>query len=141
MTVPATAAGRGSAVKNSSNPFLRFALKLDAVVTSLNGLGYLVAATLLDDVFDLSAGLLRGVGIFLLVFGILVWVAGSQSAISRRAVGVIIAVNLIWTLDSLVIAATGFGDPSTVARVWIAMQGVIVGLFAVLQIAGLRRRS
>ncbi|MFY1634198.1 hypothetical protein ACN27F_13095 [Solwaraspora sp. WMMB335] len=53
----------------------------------------------------------------------------------------VVAVNLIWVLGSLVTAGAGLGDPSVVARVWIVMQAGVVGLFAVLQIVGLRRKQ
>src|SRR5215217_7675811 len=48
---------------------LRLALRLDAVVTAANGAAYLLAAPLLGDLLGLPAGWLRGVGVFLLLFG------------------------------------------------------------------------
>jgi len=140
MTTPAAAA-RGSVADGTSDKFLRLALKLDAVVTSLNGLAYLVAASMLSDLFDLSTGFLRGIGVFLLVFGVGVWIVGTRSVISASAAGMVVVVNVIWVLASLVVAAAGLGDPSTIARVWIVMQAAVVGLFAVLQIIGLRKQS
>lgn len=139
MTTPAAAA-RGSVADGTSDNFLRVALKLDAVVTSLNGLAYLVAASLLSDILDLPTGFLRGVGAFLLVFGLGVWIVGARSAIAASAAVTVVAVNVMWVVASLVVWAAGLGDPSTIARVWIVMQAAVVGLFAVLQIIGLRKR-
>lgn len=143
MTNSATAAGRGTLTGTGTDKFLRLALKLDAVVTAVNGLAYLAAASVLSDLFDISAARLRGVGAFLLLFGILVWVVGTRPAVSRGAVGLVVAVNVIWVVESLVAAATGMGlgDPSTVARVWIVLQAMVVGLFAALQLMGLRRQQ
>lgn len=143
MTNPATAATRGNFSATGTDTFLRLALKLDAVVTGLNGVAYLAAAPMLSDLFDISAGILRGVGAFLLLFGVLVWVVGTRTTVSRAAAGLVVAVNAIWVVESLVVAGTGMGvgDPSTVARVWIVLQAVVVGAFAVLQIVGLRRQQ
>ncbi|MFV2108654.1 hypothetical protein [Micromonospora sp. LOL_015] len=140
MTTPAAAA-RGSVADGASDKFLRLALKLDAVVTGMNGLAYLVAASMLGDLFDLSTGFLRGIGVFLLVFGVVVWLVGGRSTISASAAATVVAVNVIWVSASLVVAAAGIGDPSTIARVWIVMQAAVVGLFALLQVIGLRRQS
>ncbi|MFV2096311.1 hypothetical protein ACFHW1_12605 [Micromonospora sp. LOL_014] len=139
MTTPAAAA-RGSVADGASDKFLRLALKLDAVVTGMNGLAYLVAASMLGDLFDLSTGFLRG-GVFLLVFGVVVWLVGGRSTISASAAATVVDVNVIWVSASLVVAAAGIGDPSTIARVWIVMQAAVVGLFALLQVIGLRRQS
>ncbi|GGM17102.1 MULTISPECIES: hypothetical protein [Micromonospora] len=143
MTNSATAANRGTRTGANAGKFLRLALKLDAVVTAVNGLAYLVAAPVLSDLFDISATRLRGVGVFLLIFGVLVWLVGTRPAVSRGAVGLVVAVNVIWVVESLVAAATGLGlgDPSVIARVWIVLQALVVGLFAVLQLMGLRRQQ
>lgn len=143
MTNSATAAGRGTFTQTGTDRFLRLALKLDAVVTAVNGVAYLAASSVLSDLFDISTGVLRGVGVFLLLFGIGVWMVGTRPAVSRGAVGLVVAVNVVWVVESLVAAANGMGlgDPSTVARVWIVLQAAVVGLFAVLQVMGLRRQQ
>jgi hypothetical protein len=116
---------------------LRLALRLDAVVTAANGAAYLLAAPLLDDLLGLPAGWLRGIGAFLLVFGIGVWTVAARP--TPPAVGTVVAANALWAAGSLVVAATGVGSPTTVGMVWIGLQAVVVAAFAALQIAGLRR--
>src|SRR5215217_5163508 len=63
---------------------LRLALRLDAVVTAANGAAYLLAAPLLGDLLGLPAGWLRGVGVFLLLFGAVVWAVARPARAARR---------------------------------------------------------
>ncbi len=134
-----TAAMSHGTFSGNSDKFLRLALKLDAIVTGLNGLAYLVAAPVIGDLFDMSTGLLRGIGIFLTVFGVAVWVIGTRPNVSRSAATIVVLINAVWVVASLVAAAVGLDSPSTIARVWMVMQAAVVGLFAVLQIIGLRK--
>jgi hypothetical protein len=116
---------------------LRLALRLDAVVTAANGAAYLLAAPLLADLLGLPAGWLRGVGVFLLLFGVGVGTVAARPA--PPAVGTVVAANALWAAGSLVVAAAGVGGPTTVGTVWIGLQAVVVAAFAALQVAGARR--
>src|SRR3712207_7733011 len=84
---------------------LRLALRLDAVVTAANGAAYLLAAPLLADLFGLPAGWLRGVGVFLLLFGVGVWTVAVRPA--PPAVGTVVAANALWAVGSVLAAAAG----------------------------------
>jgi hypothetical protein len=118
---------------------VRLALKLDAVVTGANGLAYLAAASLLDSPLGISAGVLRGVGAFLIVFAIGVWVAGSRPTISTAAVKAIVTANAIWAADSVIVAIAGWGSPTPGGTVWIVLQAIVVAGFAALQAWAVRR--
>jgi hypothetical protein len=135
-----TAAGNAARTSTRSDSLLRLALRLDAVVCAANGAVYLAAAPLLDDVLGLSRGLLRGVGAFLLVYAVAVWLVAAGSRISGVAVEAVIAANVLWTVGSIVAVVTGLGSPTTVGAGWLVLQAVIVAGFAAAQIAGLRRR-
>ncbi len=115
---------------------LRLALRLDAVVTAANGAAYLLAAPLLADLLGLPAGWLRGIGVFLLLFGVGVWTVAARPA--PPAVGTVVAANVLWAAGSLVVAAVGVGSPTVVGTVWIGLQAVVVAAFAALQVAGAR---
>jgi hypothetical protein len=134
-----TAAGNAARTPTRPDGLLRLALRLDAVVTGLNGAAYLAAAPLLDDLLGLSPGLLRGAGAFLLVFAAAVW------AVSIRprpwAVETVVVSNLAWAVGSVVTVVTDLFTPTTVGAVWLVLQALVVAAFAVLQLAGLRRRS
>ena len=118
---------------------LRLALRLDAAVSALNGVAYVVVAAPLGDLLGLSAGLLRGLGVFLLLYAAAVWWVGARPAVDTSAVRAVIAANLLWTAGSIGVAVTGLGSPTTVGTVWIVLQAVAVAGFAALQAAGLRR--
>ena len=120
---------------------LRLALKLDAAVTGVNGAAYLAAAPLLQDVLGVPAGALRGVGLFLLVFAATVWLLSTRPTVSTGAAGVVVAINLLWAIDSVVVALSGWGTPTTIGAVWIMLQAAVVGGFAALQWTGIRRSN
>ena len=135
-----TAAGNAARTPTRPDSLLRLALRLDAVVTGLNGAAYLAAAPLLDDVLGLPGGLLRGVGVFLLVYAVAVWLVGTGPSVSGAAVEAVVVANVLWAIGSVVAVVTGFGSPTTVGAVWLVLQAVVVAGFAALQLAGLRRR-
>ncbi|HZB21312.1 MAG TPA: hypothetical protein VE463_15860 [Blastococcus sp.] len=135
-----TAAANAARTPTRSDSLLRLALRLDAVVTGLNGAAYLAAAPLLDDVLGLSGGLLRGIGAFLLVYAAAVWLVGAGVRISTAAVGAVVVANALWAIGSVAVVVTGAGSPTTVGAVWLVLQAVVVAAFAALQVAGLRRR-
>jgi hypothetical protein len=118
-------------------PLLRFALRLDAVVSGANGVAYLVAAGPLADLLGIPAGTLRALGVFFVVYAAIVArvAAAPTPGLSR----VIIAGNLLWTDASLVALALGTWSPTTAGAVWMGLHAAVVGFFAVLQFAGLRR--
>jgi hypothetical protein len=118
---------------------VRTAIALDAVVTGANGAAYLVAAAPLSDLLGLGETLLRATGAFLLVYAALVWIVGSRREIPRGPVIAIVAANLLWAIDSIVMAIAGWGDPTAAGTVWIVLQAAVVAAFAELQLTGLRR--
>ncbi|THC42394.1 hypothetical protein [Streptomyces sp. A1499] len=140
MTTSQTTARLGTAATNSSaaRP-LRLFLGLDAVVTAGNGLIYLVAAGPVGDLLDMDAGFLRGIGVFLTVYGLLVGLLARQDVPSAAATKIVIEANLLWAVASIATAIFGWFDPNTIGTVWIPMQALVVGAFAVLQISGLRK--
>jgi len=117
---------------------LRTALKLDAAVTALNGAAYLIGAALLEDLLGLPPNPLRAIGAFLVVYGAIVWYVGTRPQISRRAAWAVVAVNAVWAVDSVVVAAFGWGVPTAAGTGWIVLQALVVGGFAVLQRTGLK---
>jgi hypothetical protein len=112
---------------------LRLVLKLDAAVTGANGVAYLAAAEPLEALLGVSAGLLRPIGAFLVLFAAAVWFVATRRVVPRTAVLAIATANAVWALGSLVFAAAGASSPSTVGTVWVLLQALVVGSFAALQ--------
>ena len=120
---------------------VRLALKLDAVVTGVNGAAYLVAAAPLEDLLGLSPALLRGVGAFLVAFAAGVWVAATRTELSRSALAAILGANALWAVGSIAFVALDAGSPTTVGAVWIVLQALVVAGFAGLQVLANRSSS
>lgn len=140
MTVHSSVApARSRLTIPSGEPLLRLALKLDAVVTGVNGAAYLALGGVLDSALGLPSPLLRAVGAFLLAFAALVWFVGTRRTIHPAAAGTIVAANAGWALASVAMAILDWFSPSIVGSVWIALQAVVVATFAVLQFEGLAK--
>ena len=120
---------------------LRLALQVDALITGVNGAAYLLLAGPLHDLLGLSTTLLRAEGAFLLVFAAGVALLSTRPSIPRLAVLGVILINVDWALHGVVAAAADWGDPSTAGAVWLVLQAIVVGAFAALQYAGLRRAA
>jgi hypothetical protein len=118
---------------------LRPVLLLDAVLTGANGAGYLLGASLLDGPLGLDAGLLRGVGAFLLVYAAAVWLVASRRPIPGAAVEAVIAANVLWAAGSVAVAV-GVDALTGLGTGWVVLQAAVVAGFAAVQVVGLRRR-
>jgi hypothetical protein len=127
-TLPATDAG-----------LLRFALRLDALVTAANGAAYLALCWLLDGALGVPAVFVAAVGAFLLPFAAFVGLLASRPSPARGAVVAVIAANVLWALDSALLLAADWFTPTVAGQVVIALQAAGVAGLAALQYAGLRR--
>lgn len=130
---------RAAGPRTTAGGLLRAALKLDVAVTGANAVAYVAGAALLADLFEVPAGALAGIGVFLAAYAAAVWRVATRPAMSVPAVWAVIGLNLAWVVDSLVLLALDGFSPSTAGQVWIALQAVAVLGFAGLQYAGLRR--
>ncbi|MBV2355227.1 hypothetical protein KUM39_12740 [Streptomyces sp. J2-1] len=135
---PARAATRTPGQGAAARP-LRTFLALDAAVTLVNGLVYLLAAGPVGELLDLGTGLLRGIGAFLTVYGLLVAWLASRPVPNTFATKAVIEANALWAVASVLTAVLGWFGPNTVGTVWTVLQALVVGAFAVLQANGLRR--
>jgi hypothetical protein len=128
-----------SARATASDRFARLALKLDAVVTGLNGLAYLGLATVLESWFGVTTAVQYPVGAFLLLYALGVLAVGTRREISRAGLAAVIVANMAWVVLSLVMAISGALSPTGVGTAWIVLQALTVGGFAALQYLGLKR--
>jgi hypothetical protein len=127
-TVPTTRTG-----------LLRFALRLDAAISAANAVAFLALFWLLDGWLGMPAGFIAAVGAFLLAFAAFVGRLASRPAPARAAVIAVIAANLLWAVDCVLLLGADWFSPTAAGQVVIALQAAgVVGL-AGLQAAGLRR--
>lgn len=128
-----------STLRLRESPLLRWVLEIDGIGSALNGLAYLVAAKPIADLLGLPVALLVPAGAFLVLYGAALIVMSTRPCIGAAAVRAVVAINLIWAADSLVVAFSGWFDPTGVGVGWILAQTALVVGFAVLQMVGLRR--
>jgi hypothetical protein len=117
---------------------LRLILKLDAVVTGVNGIAYLLLANPLEDLLGVAPELTRPIGAFLVLFAAAVWFVATRPVVPRMAVADIAAANAVWAIGSVVLAALAASSPTTVGTVWIVLQALVVGGLAALQALAMR---
>ena len=122
-----------------TNPFLRNALIADAVVSGATGLLMIAGASFLADLLNLPFALLREAGLILIPYVAFVAYVGTRETISRSAVWVVIAANILWAAGSILLLLSGWIAPNLLGTAFIILQAAAVALFGELQFIGLRR--
>lgn len=128
-------------ITTRSTPLLRWALIADAVATGATGLLLLLLAAPLSELLRVPAPLLGWIGVVLVPYGAVIAWLGMRPSLSRRVVVTVIAANVLWTVDSVIFAFSGWVDPSAFGYAFILFQAVVVAGFAELQWMGLRRAA
>lgn len=129
----------------SPSPLLRAGLVGDAAASAAMGALLALGAGALAGPLGYPEALLRGVGLVLLPCAAWVGWMGTRAAVSRLAVRALVALNLVWVADSVLLVALGptlFGlAPTGLGVAFVLAQGGAVLGFAAMQAAGLRRAS
>ncbi|MGA7669307.1 MAG: hypothetical protein WBW04_02730 [Nitrolancea sp.] len=120
---------------------LRRSLTADAVVVTLAGLVLALGAGELADPLGLSVSLLRFTGLGLLPYAAALMLIATRSTISRAAAWTVIALNLLWTVASILLLFTGWIDPTGLGVAFVLIQALLVLGFADVEYLGLRRAS
>lgn len=121
------------------SPLLRLALRLDALMSLAAGAATLALASALAAEVGAPTAAVTALGAFMLAYGLLAGVLGACRQLPRWLVLVVVIGNALWALDSLLLFATGWIDPSRVGVVLIVSQALLVALVSALQGAGLQR--
>lgn len=119
--------------------FLRRALQADAIFSGVSALMLVFGADLFASLTNLPEVFLRNTGLVLVVYAALMGYLGTRSMMSKAAVWAVIAVNAIWAIDSFILLVSGWVSPNLLGQALIVMQAVAVGVFAELQLIGLRK--
>jgi hypothetical protein len=118
---------------------LRFALLADAAASGATGLMMIAGAGLLDGLLGLPVALMREAGLLLVPYVAFVVYVGTRETISRPAVQATIAMNVVWVVASVGLLMSGYVAPTVLGYAFVIFQAVVVGVFAELQLIGLRR--
>jgi hypothetical protein len=124
----------------SPTPLLRFALLGDAAASGATGLLLAAGAAFLASLLGLPEGLLRVAGLVLLPYAAFVaWLgARRDGGVPRGAVRAVVAINLLWALDSVLLLALGPVAPNGLGTAFVLAQALVVLGFAAMQWAALR---
>ena len=125
--------------KLESSPVLKFALRLDAVISGLSGAILLAIPALLATRFALPEMLLIVVGLISLPYALWLRHLAAQREITSVIVVFIFIGNALWA-DAALLLALGVGaTPTALGVVYLATHVIATGSFAVLQFVGWRR--
>lgn len=132
-------AGTSTTHTTDGGRLLRFALNLDGVATGGTGLLMLALAGVLDSLLGPSTAMLLGLGAFFVVYGAVVLWIGTRPVINRRAATAVAVVNLLWTVDTLVVVLADLLTLTTLGTVVALGLAAVTACFGALQLIGTRR--
>lgn len=121
--------------------YLRKVLLADAVVSGAAGLAMIGGADITHDLLGLPSALLFWAGVALIPFVTLLAMIVRAGRAPSGVTPAIIVTNFAWVGGSLFVAFGPAFSPSLIGQMFIVAQAAIVGVFAELQIVGLRRST
>jgi hypothetical protein len=122
-----------------ASSFLRRVLVVDAVFSAVSGIGMIAFAELFANLLQLPAELISEAGIVLLPFAAFVGFVASRSEPARAAVWAIVAINIVWAVDSIVLLFTGWVAPNALGYTVVVAQAAGVLVLADLEYLGYRK--
>ena len=126
-------------MQSNHSSFLRRVLALDAVSSGVMGLAMLSFASFISQLLNLPVELIRDAGLVLLPFAAFVGYIASREQPPRAGVWIIIALNVVWVVDSLVLLFMGWAAPNALGYAFVIAQALAVGVFAELEYVGLKK--
>jgi hypothetical protein len=126
-----------SAIRASS--LLRRVLAVDAVFSGASGIAMIAFADLFANLLQLPVELISEAGIVLLPFAAFVGFVASRSEPARFAVWSVIALNVVWVVDSIVLLFTVGVAPNALGYGVVIAQAAGVLVLADLEYMGLKR--
>ena len=123
----------------ASTTFLRRILALDSASCALLGLLLSLDGAALSPLFGLGERLLQGAGLLLLPLAAFIGWLATRPAPPSPLVWLVIAGNVAWTAESLLLVATQGGRITALGTAFVAGQAAAVLVVALLEYAGLRR--
>lgn len=131
-----------SAISKPAQPassLLSKVLWWDAVSSLMSGLLMVFGAQALEPLLGLPTTLLRTAGLVLLPFAGFAYYLSRRTSPLRPAVWTVVACNLLWAVDCVILAFSNWVSPSALGVGFLLAQALVVAVFAELQIIGLKR--
>jgi hypothetical protein len=129
ITIPATTA---------KDAFLRFAMRLDAVVTGVMGVGGLALAPTIAETSGTTPAFEYAVGAFFVAYGVVVYGLSRMTQVRVPGIATVIG-NVVYTVAAVVLVLAGAFPLTTIGIVATLASGVYTLVMADLQYLGLRR--
>jgi hypothetical protein len=124
-----------------ASSLLRRVLIVDAVTSGAMGVAMIAFAELFADLLQLPLELISEAGIVLLPFAAFVGFVASRREPARIAVWAIIALNVVWVVDSIVLLFTGWVAPNALGYAFVIAQAAVVLALADFEYMGLKRSA
>ncbi|HEY8559904.1 MAG TPA: hypothetical protein VIL74_05845 [Pyrinomonadaceae bacterium] len=121
------------------SPFLRYVLLADAATCAACGLLLALGGAFLQNLSGLPAPLMFYAGLSLFPFTAFLVFAATRKSVSKPAVWAIVGLNLLWTIDSFLLLASGYVEPTAFGYAFVIFQAIGVLAFAELEFIGLRK--
>ncbi|HZH51440.1 MAG TPA: hypothetical protein VEZ16_06105 [Microvirga sp.] len=121
------------------SPLLRQALLADAATSAACGLLMALAAGPLSGILGLPEMLLRLAGIVLLPYAAFIGWLGPRDEVHRVVAWAVVLGNGLWALDSFLLLASGWVEPTRAGYAFVIAQALAVLMYAEFQYVGLRR--
>ena len=126
-------------VRIQPSPFLRKALRADALISAASGAVMVFGADALAPLTGLPATLLLVAGLSLIPFvAFVAWLSGRPS-VPAAMVWAVIVLNVAWAIDCAWIGLGAGLAPTRLGIGFLAMQAAAVLVLAELEFTGLRR--
>ena len=122
-----------------TSPFLRWVLFADAGTCLATGLLAMVDAEPLSQLSGLPVGLLRYAGLSLVPFAAFLVYLATRTVFRQSMAWTVILLNVLWTLDSILLLVTGWVTPTELGYVLVVVLAVGVAVLAGLEYVGLRK--
>ena len=124
----------------TKDAFLRFALRLDAIVSGVVGLAGLALARRIAELSGTTPAFEYAVGAFFLGYGVVLYGLSRRTHI--RTLGIVVAVgNAVFTVAAVVAVVAGIWPLTTIGIVLTLACGVFTLAMADLQYLGVRRAT
>lgn len=124
-----------------TSTFLRRVLWADAATCLAAGLLMTLGAAPLERHFGLPPELSRYAGVGLLPFAAFLVYLAARERLKAPVVWAVIALNVLWTADSLLLLVSGWIAPTAAGSAFVLAQALGVALFAALEFVGLRKSA
>ena len=121
-----------------SSLFLRRVLLLDAAASGATGLLLFAGGQALADITGLQPAFAGPVGRFLIGYALAVAWVGVRRTLHAGLVWTVVALNLAWTVESILSVGGGHLDVTPLGLAFVIAQALAVAGFAALEIVGVR---